>query len=64
VSTSSYVTVDATAGYRWHRYGVSVNGYNLTNVRKPVTNSEFGDSSFYVLPARAVLFNLSCDFKE
>ena len=62
-STPSYTTIDATAGYKFHRYAISVHGYNLTDERKPVTASEFGESSFYLLPARTVLVNLSVDLK-
>jgi len=62
-STHSYTTIDATVGYHYRRYGISLNGYNLTNERKPVTASEFGDSSFYLLPARSLIANLSVDLK-
>lgn len=57
--TSAYATLDAGIGYRFGRYKVSLNGYNLTNQRPPVTQSEFGDLSYYLLPARTVFFNLT-----
>ena len=57
--TASYFLVDANLGYRWRGYDFTVQGYNLGNARKPVTNSEFGDSSFYLLPARTVMFSMS-----
>lgn len=63
-STPSYTTLDGSLGYRFRRYRVSVNGYNLTDERKPVTNSEFGDGSYYVLPARAVFLNLGMDLRQ
>jgi iron complex outermembrane recepter protein len=47
-----YTTLDANLGYRFGRCQVSLEGTNLTNQRPPVTSSEFGSQSFYVLPAR------------
>ncbi len=47
-----YVTLDATLGYRFGRYLIAFEGSNLTNRRPPVTSSEFGSQSFYVLPSR------------
>lgn len=49
-----FVTVQAQVGYAWDRYNVSLDGTNLTNRRPPVTASEFGSESFYLLPARMV----------
>jgi iron complex outermembrane recepter protein len=47
-----YTTVDAAAGYRLGRYTLRLIGRNLTDRRDPVTGSEFGDQSYYRLPAR------------
>jgi outer membrane receptor protein involved in Fe transport len=47
-----YVTLGANFGYAWSRFRVTVEGTNLTNQRPPVTSSEFGSQSFYLLPAR------------
>jgi outer membrane receptor protein involved in Fe transport len=47
-----YTTLDANAGYRLGRYRIMIEGTNLTNQRPPVTSSEFGSESFYLLPAR------------
>ena len=55
----SYTTLDASVGYRWGKYGATLYGYNLSNRRPPVTQSEFGDSSYYLLPGRTVLLVLS-----
>lgn len=55
----AYITVDATAGWRLGRYRLSIKGYNLSNSRRPVTASEFGDQSFYLLPGRRVLASLA-----
>jgi iron complex outermembrane recepter protein len=47
-----YCALDANLGYAWRRYRMTLEGTNLTNQRPPVTTSEFGSESFYVLPAR------------
>ena len=47
-----YATLDASLGYGWGRYRITLAGTNLTNQRPPVTSSEFGSQSFYLLPAR------------
>lgn len=54
-----YVTLAASVGYRFGRYLAQVEGSNLTNQRPPVTSSEFGSESFYLLPARTLWFRLS-----
>ena len=57
-STSAYTTIDAMLGYRWGRYEIGLHASNLTNVRPPVTQSEFGSSSYYLLPARSWFIRL------
>jgi iron complex outermembrane recepter protein len=47
-----YTTLEVNVGYAWDRLHVTVEGTNLTNQRPPVTSSEFGSESFYLLPAR------------
>jgi outer membrane receptor protein involved in Fe transport len=47
-----YTNLDASIGYRFGHFAVSVDGNNLTNQRPPVSASEFGSESFYLLPAR------------
>ena len=54
----SYVTFDATAGYRFGRYDLLFSGTNISDQRPPVTESEFGDSSYYLLQGRTLLFAL------
>lgn len=61
-STPGYQTVDASFGYRLRRMSVGLQGFNLTDERKPVTASEFGDSSYYLLPARRILLSLGMSF--
>jgi iron complex outermembrane receptor protein len=53
-----YTTLDANVGYVWDRFHVVVEGTNLTNQRPPVTSSEFGSQSFYLLPARMAWLRL------
>jgi iron complex outermembrane receptor protein len=53
-----YATLAATVGYRFGRYSVTLEGENLTNQRPPVTSSEFGSESFYLLNARTLWVRL------
>ncbi|MDE2464119.1 MAG: TonB-dependent receptor [Alphaproteobacteria bacterium] len=55
---SGYTTLAATLGYRFGRYDVAVEGTNLTNQRPPVSASEFGSQSFYLLNARMLWLRL------
>lgn len=54
-----YATIAATVGYRFDRYAVSFEGSNLTDRRPPVTASEFGSESFYLLNGRAAWLKLT-----
>ena len=56
-----YATVDAETGYRHGRATLRLVGRNLTNRRDPVTGSEFGERSFYRLPARQLELAVSVD---
>ena len=49
-----YTRLDATLGYAIGHYQLSLEGTNLTNRRPPVSASEFGSESFYLLNARAL----------
>jgi iron complex outermembrane receptor protein len=51
-AVGGYSTLDANVGYVFGRIRVTIEGTNLTNQRPPVTSSEFGSQSFYLLPAR------------
>ena len=53
-----YTTVDANVGYRIGRTQVTLEGTNLTDQRPPVSASEFGSQSFYLLPARMTWIRL------
>jgi iron complex outermembrane recepter protein len=59
IPVGGYTTVDAAAGYRSGRYTLRLIGRNLSNRRDPVTGSEFGDQSYYLLQARQVEVALS-----
>jgi len=47
-----YTKLDATLGYAFGHFVVSIEGNNLTNQRPPVSASEFGSQSFYLLNGR------------
>lgn len=53
-----YATVSATAGYRFGRYSIAIEGENLTDQRPPAVASEFGSESFYRLNARTIWVRL------
>lgn len=56
-ATPAYTTLNLNIGYRWPRYHVSLEATNLTDRRPPVSASEFGDQSYYLLPSRIVFLN-------
>jgi iron complex outermembrane receptor protein len=56
---AGFTTLAATIGYRMGRYTLSFEGTNLTNRRPPVTASEFGSQSFYLLNGRSGWLKLS-----
>ena len=58
-SVPAYTTVDARLALAVGQYTLSLNAYNATNRRDAAASSEFGESSFYLLPARRVSFNLA-----
>lgn len=55
----AYATLATSVGYRFDRYAVSIEGTNLTDRRPPVTSSEFGSESFYLLNGRTTWLKLS-----
>ncbi len=58
-ATPAYITLDATAGYRFGRYDLTLQATNLTDRRPPVTQSEFGASSYYLLNGRSLFVTLT-----
>ncbi len=57
-AVGGYTALDATLEYRIHKFRVTLEGTNLTNRRPPVSASEFGSESFYLLPARMLWVRL------
>jgi outer membrane receptor protein involved in Fe transport len=60
-AVGGYNMLDAQIGYRRNQYRLTLVGHNLVNRRDPVTGSEFGDRSFYLLPARMVSLSVAVD---
>ncbi|HVT36063.1 MAG TPA: TonB-dependent receptor, partial [Nevskiaceae bacterium] len=66
-----YTTLDAGLGWRFGQIALSVNGYNLTDRRDPVSASELSEVAtnhdgvntigYYRLPARSVMAGISLD---
>jgi iron complex outermembrane receptor protein len=63
-AAGGYLTVDARLGLRLRQYTIAVQGQNLTNRRDPVTASEFGDQSYYLLPARQLMLSIAADLRR
>lgn len=58
-AVGGYTKLDATLGYRLGHYLLSLEGTNLTDQRPPVSASEFGSGSFYLLNARTLWVRLA-----
>jgi iron complex outermembrane recepter protein len=63
-AAGGYVTVDARLALRLRQYTIALQGQNLTNRRDPVTASEFGDQSYYLLPARLLMLSIAADLRS
>jgi len=59
--TPAYLIFDATIDYRVGRFVTRLSATNLFNRRPPVTQSEFGDSSYYLFPGRRLEGTLAID---
>jgi iron complex outermembrane receptor protein len=57
-----YTMVDAGIGYRFDRWQLRLDGYNLSNRRDPVSISELGAGQSYRLSGRTALLSASYDF--
>ena len=57
--TPSFYALDAGISFGFHNFLLSVTGRNLTDARPYTTESEIGDSQFYVAPPRSVSANLT-----
>lgn len=60
----AYTTLDVGLGYRAARWELRLDGYNLTDRRDPVAESELGDAQFYRLPGRSVLASITVHRSE
>jgi iron complex outermembrane receptor protein len=58
-----YTTLAANVGYRLDRWRVLLEGNNLSNQRKPVSASEFGSESFYLLNARTLWLRVTYSWR-
>jgi outer membrane receptor protein involved in Fe transport len=63
-AVGGYANLAATLGYGFGRYAVSLEGNNLTNQRPPVSASEFGSESFYLLNARTLWLRIRYSIKD
>ena len=57
-----YTTVDAGVGYRFDRWELRLDGYNLSNRRDPVSISELGAGQAYRLSGRTGLLSATFQF--
>ncbi len=60
--TPSFYQFDAGLSFVWNCFQLSVIGRNLTDARPYTTESEIGDSQFYVAPPRGVSAQLTVSF--
>ncbi|MEO5558312.1 MAG: TonB-dependent receptor [Dokdonella sp.] len=58
----SYTTFDAGVGYAFDRWELRVDGYNLSDRRDPVSESELGDAQYYRMQARSYWLSASFAF--
>ena len=57
-----FASVGLSAGYRTPRWELRVDARNLADRRDPVSESEFGDAQYYLLPSRRVDVGLRLHF--
>ena len=58
----AYVIFDAGLGYRFSRYDLRLDAYNLSNRRDPVAVSELGNGQMYRLPGRSAVLSANFAF--
>jgi len=59
IRAQAYATLDGAIGWQFRRFALSLDGYNLSNRRDPVLQSELGDSQFYILQSRRLFLRIS-----
>jgi iron complex outermembrane recepter protein len=57
-----FATVSLGAGYRTRRWELRADGRNLGDRRDPISESEFGDAQYYLMPARRADVTLKLHF--
>ena len=57
-----YSALSAGIGYGVRRGSLRIDGWNLTNRRPPIAESEMGDAQYYRLPARSVELSYATTF--
>ncbi|MGD8328536.1 MAG: TonB-dependent receptor [Acidobacteriota bacterium] len=57
-----YTTINIAAGYAFRDWLVRFEGRNLSDERPPISESEFGDAQYYLLPARTFVVSLLARF--
>ena len=62
VVESRLPTVDISAGYRTPRWEIRADGRNLADRRDPVSESELGESQYYLMTSRRVDLSLRMHF--
>jgi iron complex outermembrane receptor protein len=60
--SGGYATFAAGLGWREKTWELRLSGQNLTDRRRPVSESELGDAQYYLLPGRQVSATLRCRF--
>jgi len=71
VAAGGYATLDASLGYRFGRYRLQLSGYDLTDRRDPVSQSELQEgvtvtrtAGYYRLPGRSLLLALEIELAK
>jgi iron complex outermembrane receptor protein len=62
-TAAAFTMIDASLGYRGARWEVRLDGYNLSDRRDPVAESELGDAQFYRLPGRSVVMMVTSQLR-
>ena len=62
LTTGLHTAGHAYFGWRFERLEVRLDGWNLTDERDPVSESELGDAQYYRLPARSWLASARWSF--
>jgi outer membrane receptor protein involved in Fe transport len=61
-NAEAFATLGLSGGYRQAHWELRIDGRDLTNRRDPVSESELGDSQFYLMTPRRMEVNLSWRF--